>query len=83
MQFFTKGNTPRVGNIGQWYMKRWSQCVLVKLCRKSLSKQPLVGSQVIRNRRYKDPGIGPLLPVTEARNRYRTMQAERRRLEAS
>ena len=36
------------------------------------------------NRRYKEPGSGllPLQPVTEARNRYRTMQAERRRLEA-
>ena len=36
------------------------------------------------NRRYKEPGSGllPLQSVTEARNRYRTMQAERRRLEA-
>ena len=49
------------------------------------SKQPLVGSQVIRNRRYKDPGSGllPLQPVTEGRSRYRTTLAERRRQEAS
>ena len=50
-----------------------------------LSKQPVVGSKVTRNRKYQDPGSGllPLQPVTEARSRYRTMLAERRRQEAS
>ena len=50
-----------------------------------LSKQPVVGSKVIRNRQYKDPSSGllPLQPVTEAGSRYRTMLAERRRQEAS
>ena len=38
-----------------------------------------------QNKGYKDLGSGllPLQPVTEAINRYRTMQAERRRLQAS
>ena len=45
----------------------------------------VVGSKVTRNRKYQDPGSGllPLQPVTEARSRYRTMLAERRRQEAS
>ena len=40
---------------------------------------------MIRNRRYKDLGSGllPLQPATDARNRYRIMQTERRRIEAS
>ena len=50
-----------------------------------LSKQPVVGSKLTRNRKYQDPGSGllPLQSVTEARSRYRTMLAERRRPEAS
>ena len=50
-----------------------------------LSKQPVVGSKVIRNRKYKASGseLLPLQPVTEARSKYRTVLAERRRQEAS
>ena len=93
------GNTPCVGNIGQRYMKRWSQCVIVKLFRNEGSLRPwetrwsATLERVIQNNPWSDAKwsvtedirtcLWQRLEIDTVQNRYRTMKAERRRLEAS